>query len=209
MALEESNNILVVGNGESRKDVDLNLFKNYITVGCNALHRDFTTDYLVCCDRRMADEAVRNPYTNNTLIYVREEWYRHFRKVLKNKNIQQLPELPFRGELKKDQPEHWGSGCYAVLLAAHSKSKCIYLLGFDLYSSTNSVNNVYKGTQNYSKVESPAVDYSFWIYQIGKVFRHFTDKKFTIINNADWKLPDSWLLENVEFRNIEQLTVDS
>ena len=209
MGLEESNNVVVVGNGESRKDVNLTQFSNQKIIGCNALHRDFTADYLICCDRRMADEAVKNPNTSNTLIYVREEWYRHFRKVLKNKNIHQLPLLPFTGELKKDQPEHWGSGCYAVLLAAQLGFKEISIIGFDLYSTNNHVNNLYKDTRNYSKNDSPAVDHSYWVYQLGKVFTCFTDSKFIIYNNADWKRPDGWILDNTEFRNIEQLTVDS
>jgi len=208
-ALEESNNVLVIGNGESRRGVELEQFKKYTTIGCNALHREFTTDHLICCDRRMADEAVRNPNSANSLIYVREQWYRHFRKVLKNKNIHQLPMLPFTGELKKDQPEHWGSGAYAVLLAAQLGFKEIYLLGFDLYSTNNNVNNIYKGTQNYSKIESPAVDYSYWVYQLGNIFRHYLNSKFIIINNQSWVLPEGWRLNNTEFKNIEQMLVDS
>lgn len=203
-----SNKVLVVGNGESRKDIQLKKF-NYPIIGCNALHREFTTNYLVCCDRRMADEAVKNPSTSITNIYVRKEWYQHFRKILKNKNIKALPDLPFFGELKKDQPEHWGSGCYAVLLAALFGFTEIQLLGFDLYSTNNKVNNIYKGTRNYSNSDSQAVDCSFWIYQIGKIFRHYPDKKFIIINSSNWKLPDQWVNNNVELRNIEQLTIDS
>ena len=208
MGSEKSNKVLVVGNGESRKDIQLKNF-NYPIIGCNALHREFTADYLICCDRRMADEAVKNPKSSTTEIYVREEWYRHFRKILKNKNIRTVPNLPFSGDLKKDQPEHWGSGCYAVLLAACLGFNEIQLLGFDLYSIDSRVNNLYKGTQNYSKSDSQAVDYSFWVYQIGKVFRHFSNQTFVIFNSADWQFPDQWNLNNVRFKNIEQLTVDS
>lgn len=209
MASEESNKALVIGNGESRRDVNLIQFNNFKIIGCNAIHRDVQVDYLVCCDRRMADEAVKNVKFEKPLIYVRAEWYRYFRKTLKHKNIQELPLLPFKGELKKDQPQHWGSGCYAVLLAATFEFKEIWLLGFDLYSENNQVNNIYKNTQHYSKDSSPAVDYSFWVYQISKIFRHFNDKKFIVINKQNWIFPDSWVLENVEFKNIEQITVDS
>jgi hypothetical protein len=205
--LEELNKVLVVGNGESRKNIQLKNF-NYSVIGCNALHRDFTVNHLVCCDRRMADEAVNNPNMKNSLIYVREDWFHYFRKILKNKNIQHLPPIPFVGELKKDQPEHWGSGCYAVLLAAHLKFQEIQLLGFDLYPIKDRINNVYKGTQNYSKIDSQGVDYSYWVYQIAQVFRYYSDSKFIIFNVLDWKIPQEWVLPNVEFKNIEQLNVD-
>lgn len=207
--MEKSNKAFVIGNGESRKGIDLTQIKNYTTIGCNALHRDFTTDHLICCDRRMADEAVNNPKTNSTSIYVRESWFHYFRKILKNKNIKSLPSIPFVGELKKDQPDHWGSGCYAVLLAAHLQFKEIHLLGFDLYSTNNKVNNVYKGTQNYSKSESQSVDYTYWVHQIAQVFRHYPHSKFIVLNSAGWLMPEDWKLSNVKFKNIEQLTVDS
>lgn len=207
--LEKLNKVLVIGNGESRKDVDLTKFNTQNTIGCNALHRDFTTDHLICCDRRMAEEAVNNKNNSNTLIYVRDNWFHYFRKILKNKNICHLPELPFTGEAKRDQPDHWGSGCYAVLLAASLGFDEIRLLGFDLYSVNNKVNNVYKGTKNYSDRNSQAVDYSYWVYQIGQVFRHHPKSKFVVFNLPGWELPAEWKLTNVEFKNIEQLTVDS
>lgn len=191
---------LVVGNGESRKGIDLEQFQEeYTTIGCNALHRDFTTDHLICCDRRMATEATQNPLTKNTLIYVRDHWYHYFRKIEKNKNIRHLPQIPYVGELKKDQPEHWGSGGYALLLAASLEFKDITLLGFDLYPMLERVNNIYKGTSNYAKPDSQAVDYSYWVYQIGLVFKHYPDCQFTILNKAGWTLPDDWKKNNVTF----------
>ncbi len=209
MGLEESNNVLVIGNGESRKYLDLTQFSNRTTIGCNALHRDFTPNHLICCDRRMADEAVNNPNNFSTKIYVRDSWFHYFRKILKNKNICHLPPLPFVGETKKDQPDHWGSGCYAILLAAHLNFKEIKIIGFDLYSANNKVNNVYKGTTNYSKPDSQAVDYSYWVHQIAQVFRYHPTLNFIIFNKEDWEQPTDWQLPNVKFKNIEQLSVDS
>ena len=52
-----------IGNGESRKDFDVNALKPYGTVyGANAIFRDTTVDHLVCCDRRMAMETVSAKY---------------------------------------------------------------------------------------------------------------------------------------------------
>lgn len=197
----------VIGNGESRRNTNIsNLKSNHVLIGCNAIHRDYTMDHLVCCDRRMAEEAVNNPNNIDTKIYVRDDWWRYYFKIRKHKNTKTVPELPYKGEGKQDQPLHWGSGGYAVLVAASLGFKNVKLLGFDLYpTSSNKVNNIYKGTNNYSKEDSHGIDYSFWVYQIEKVFKHYPKIKFTVINNADWIMPSSWSSKiNVQFENISQ-----
>ena len=194
---------LVIGNGESRKSVDLNNLKyKYTLIGCNAVHRDAVVDHLICCDRRMVDEAVNNSNTKEALIYVRPSWFHYFRKILKNKNIRLVPKLPYVGEDKKDQPDHWGSGGYAVLLAAGLGFENINLLGFDLYPVNEKVNNVYKGTTNYARPDGQAIDYSYWVYQISQIFSHYPNTKFRIINHSGWEMPANWQKDNVTFINI-------
>jgi len=184
-----SPNVLVIGNGESRIGCNLNELKDrYVLIGCNAIHRDVRVDHLICCDRRMVLEAEKNIQINETKIYTRSS----------------VPALPYRGELKQDQAEHWGSGGFAVLLGAQISSD-ITLLGFDLYAKNNQVNNVYKGTQNYSKEDSRPVDHSYWVYQISKVFEYYPDKQFTIVNYPDWNMPLNWQRSNVKFKNIVDL----
>lgn len=203
--LDNVSSVFVIGNGESRNNLNLNSLKiNNILVGCNALHRDIIVDHLVCCDRRMVEEAVANPTTKSTTIYVRQDWFKYYRKIQKNKNIQLVPPLPYQGEHKIDRPEHWGSGGYAVLVAANL-SKEVSLIGFDLYSKNNKVNNVYKNTKNYSKDDAQAVDYSFWIYQTAKIFQYYPNVKFTVFNKLDWQPPKEWQQDNVSFRNIDEL----
>ena len=133
---------LVIGNGESRKGINLNKFKNFETVGCNALHRDIAVDHLVCCDRRMVEESITSNNTINTKIYVRDEWYRYFRKIRKDKRIQCLPSIPYQSDRKQDKPINWGSGPYAILVAANLQPKKITLLGFDLYGLEGNANNI-------------------------------------------------------------------
>lgn len=191
---------VVIGNGESRKSVDLESYRSEHTlIGCNALHRDISVDHLICCDRRMVDEAISNPNIGDTLIYVRNSWYHFFRKILKNKKIQHLPSVPTVGNTKKDHPDHWGSGCYAILLAAHLGFKEITLVGFDLYPIRDRVNNIYKDTQNYAKADTPAVDHSYWVYQTAIVFGHYPDIKFNIVNHHNWPMPVEWQKNNVTF----------
>lgn len=147
----------------------------------------------------MIEEAVQNPNTVASLIYVRDDWYKFYRKVKKHKNIKTVPELPYTGEHKVDQPVNWGSGCYAVLLAATLGFKEIKIVGFDLYPVNEKVNNIYKDTPNYSSSKSKPVDYSYWVYQINQVIKHFPDSKFIFVNRDDWEVPPEWKKFNVEF----------
>jgi len=197
-------NSLVVGNGESRAGIDLTSFKNdYTLIGCNAIHRDMPVDHLVCCDRRMVEEAVKSKNTLDTSIHVRPDWYRYFRKIRKDKRIHQVPDLPYNGTLKQDQPLHWGSGTYAVLLGA-MLSDVIILTGFDLYSNTGKVNNIYKDTENYLSSDKNSIDPSYWIYQTSKIFEAFPSRDFIIINDKNWQVPKEWKFKNVTFEEISK-----
>ena len=190
---------LVIGNGESRRQVDISTYTDHVLIGCNAIHRDLNVNHLICCDRRMAEEAVNNPNTEDTEIYVRDHWHHYFRKIRKNKNVNLLPEGPTRGELKKDQGEHWGSGGYAVLLAAVLGHEEVTMIGFDLYPIDQAVNNIYKGTVNYARTGSQAVDPSYWVYQIASVFMYYPNTTFVIYNRQGWNMPPEWRKNNVEF----------
>jgi hypothetical protein len=195
---------LVVGNGESRKGLDLENYCDYTIIGCNALHRDYRVDHLVCCDQRMVREALDNDSVYS--IYTRERYYRDFKKLQKIKTVKLLPGLPYQGKFKADMAEHWGSGPYAVLLACSLGFRNIKIIGFDLYGKEHKINNVYKGTTHYLKESSNAVDPSFWIYQIKQIFYHYPDVNFEIYNNKDWSCPESWLQSNVknfEIKNLE------
>ena len=172
--------MLVIGNGESRKDIDINICGD-IKVGCNAIFRDFYVNHLICCDRRMVIEAQKEH--NYGAIYTRADWIDQF------KLCGLVPQLPYKGNTKLDDPWHWGSGPYAVLLGTIIASKWsekpeIHMIGFDL--DTGLYNNIYKGTENYNDADSSPVDPSYWIYQIDKVFENFPEANFTYYNNKPW-----------------------
>src|SRR5210317_693501 len=138
-----SENHLVIGNGESRKPIKINLLKNkFTTFGCNAVCRDYEIDHLVCVDRRMVKEALAYKVQN---IYTRQDWKKYF----PGPDVQTVPELPYKSDKRWDQPFHWGSGPYALLLSATMDPQHVHLIGFDLQSTTTTVNNIYKGTENY------------------------------------------------------------
>ena len=74
-----------------------------------------------------------------------------------------------------------------------------------MFSGTGSVNNVYKDTNHYDRADKHAVDPSYWIHQISKVFEYFPLNKFTVYQNRQWTLPDSWKYPNVFLDNLDFL----
>jgi hypothetical protein len=201
--------VLVVGNGESRSNIDLKKFQNKVPiVGCNAIHRDISVDHLICCDHRMVLESLENPNNSKSLIYIRDEWYHTYRKLLKYKNIKPLPPIPDQTKNRADQSRNWGSGTYAHLIASMLDADNIYMLGFDLYGNRHLVNNIYKDTNNYARKNTKSVDPTYWIYQSAKIFNHYYHKKYYIINHDHWDIPDLWKLPNVIHYSIEKFNND-
>lgn len=208
--LAKSDNCLVIGNGESRKNINLETFKEHYTlIGCNALCRDIILDHLVVCDKRMMEEAVNHANTSTSTVHVRDDWYHYYRKIKKNKNVMCLPDIPYTGTSKPDEKRNWGSGTYAVLISAQMNFSNIFLLGFDLYDSNSRVNNIYKDTANYSPSTSQPIDPAYWIYQCSQVFKHNQNKNFTIVNKTEWNFPESWRQKNVEFRSLNSFLLDN
>lgn len=196
--------VIVIGNGESRSNINIKkVTDNYVTVACNAFHRDYISNSLVCCDRDTAIEALNNPKLSQSRILVRNDFYENNRDRFPSYKLEPVPRLPFPILERQDEPEHWGSGTYAVLHACYLGSREVFLIGFDLYGRNNHVNNCYKGTINYSTADSQPVDPSYWIYQISKIFEYFVVKDFYIINNAAWPMPPQWQRPNVAFWDID------
>ena len=195
-----------IGNGESRTTVNVNNLPRP-RVGCNAIHRDYDVDYLICVDKRMVQEALRAEVNirKDTLVYTRPDWYPQFKTL----RLRQVPPLPYKGEQRWDEPFQWGSGPYAVLVAAmFAKEKEVNLLGFDLHSKTDTVNNIYKGTPNYDDADKRAVDPRYWIHQIGMVFNCFPKIQFTIYQD-NWDLPKAWNYPNVTVDNISNISYNT
>jgi hypothetical protein len=193
-----------IGNGESRSKVNIDKL-NGPTVGCNAIYRDYYTDYLVCVDRRMMQEALHAEVNirKDTLVYTRPDWYDQFKTL----RVREVPDLPYKGTERWDEPFQWGSGPYAVLIAAmYAKEGYVAMLGFDLHSKTKLVNNVYKDTPNYDSADKRAVDPRYWIHQIGKVIECFPSRQFLIYQEKGWELPKAWKYPNVVVDSINKIS---
>jgi hypothetical protein len=197
--------MLIIGNGESRKDLDIDSIDD-IKIGCNAIFRDFRVTFLSCCDRRMVQEAVESKVNNHTTVYTRTDWIRYFKN---ENNIKTYPDLPYTERIiRPDEPFQWGSGPYAVLLGAMFNNSTNRLIGFDCWGSGDGkrfINNVYKGTKNYHVENYRATGPSYWIHQIGKVIECFPNQKFIFYNNADWEMPKEWIHPNSEKKVLTKL----
>jgi len=194
--------MLAIGNGESRSEIDLSLLEDP-KIGCNAILRDFLVDHLVCVDRKMVKEAAESNIARTVTVYTRPDWIREYQHC---PNVRQVPDLPYKGDERWDDPFHWGSGPYCVLLACQlTKTRSVSLIGFDLYSKSQTVNNVYKGTNNYNSKDSRPVDPRYWIRQIGKLVEIYQDIEFVIYQDQEWQLPELWNKENVFVDSINKL----
>jgi hypothetical protein len=193
--------MLVVGNGESRHGIQIASL-DYTIIGCNAIYRDFKVDHLVCVDKPMLNEIIDADYHVTSKVHIRKNQFTTFKN---EKNLRIVPNLPYAGNERPDDPVHWGSGPYAVLLAAKLATDDVHLLGFDLYSTDNKVNNIYKDTKNYSLSLKSAVDPRYWIYQISKIFECFPNTRFIIHQEDNWQLPKSWKKSNVSLDSISNL----
>ena len=171
--------MLVIGNGESRQGLNIHGYER-TKIGCNAIYRDHYVHHLICCDRRMVIEAQENNYKGT--LYTRSDWVGQF------KGVETVPLLPYEGDTRPDDPWHWGSGPYAVLLASrlcYEFKQPVHLIGFDV-DMGDVVNNIYAGTKNYAEQGSRPIDPSYWIYQMNKVFEHSKDIQFIYYNNKPW-----------------------
>jgi hypothetical protein len=176
--------MLVIGNGESRKLINLNGL-NGPKIGCNAIHRDLFVDYLVAIDRRCVEEALQS--TNFTALYS---------TLALNSKINILPTtVPLLNP---------NSGPYAIILGAELSSQ-VHLIGFDLWSKDGLINNVYKDTQNYNKSTYCAVDPNYWIEDIGNIFKYYCNTQFFVYNIANWQLPVNWQQPNVKLQDIKYI----
>ena len=152
----------VLGNGISRKDIDVDVLLSLGTVyGCNALYRTHTPHVLVATDRPIAEQIQNSGY------------------ALKNKFFTRRP-IPDSGAMIVPE-EYFGfsSGPIATALAAKDVHPRIYMLGFDMGPTVGGqFNNVYADTQHYKRLGSQPTFTGNWIKQAMKVMRDFPNQKF-------------------------------
>lgn len=182
----------VIGNGVSRKPINLNRLKEIAPIyGCNALYREFAPDYLIAVDTKMIKEITLNDYHKRHTVWTNP-----------NNMTNQIEGLhifkPNKG---------WSSGPTALWLASEHSYNSIYILGFDYQGvghNKEEVNNIYAGTDNYKNTNDKATYYGNWTRQTMMVANNFPKIRYVrVVAEGDYFVPDH--LKDIQ--NISHITV--
>jgi hypothetical protein len=175
----------VLGNGESRKGIDIDDLKERGTVfACNGVYRTHRPDFLVAVDPKMILEIAESDYPVHN-------------KVWSNFNNQYNKNQKIMDHVNWLQPSlGWSSGPTALKLACDQGHKEIYILGFDYQGHAEGnknnrfrFNNVFKDTRNYKKSNDEATFYGNWMNQTKRCLQDYKDIKFHRVVPAGWFTP--------------------
>ena len=164
----------VLGNGESRKGIEINDLKEKGTVfACNGVFRTHQPHFLIAVDPKMMLEISETDYVVHN-------------KVYSNYNAQYTKHQKLLDHVQWFKPSlGWSSGPTALRLACDQGFKEIYILGFDYQGLSEGnknnrfrVNNVFKDTRNYKKGNEQATFFGNWMNQTKKCLQDFKDVKF-------------------------------
>ena len=97
-------------------------------------------------------------------------------------------------------PTGWSTGCTAMHLACQAGAEEIFILGHDLSSYDEELNNLYKGTDNYLSATARGFNSTNWMNQMAAVFNEFSDTEFYWV--------DRQFNEKLYFNNVKDLTKD-
>lgn len=152
----------VLGNGVSRRPVDVNLLmKRGAVYGCNALYRTHTVTALIATDKPIAEEIQKSGYSDNNRFYTR--------RPLPGSKALVVPQKYFG----------YSSGPIAAAIAAQDDHNPVYLLGFDLGpNQVGAFNNLYADTEFYKKTGSVPTYSGNWIRQLCTVMRDYRHRTF-------------------------------
>ena len=77
----------------------------------------------------------------------------------------------------------WSSGATAMYIGCKvEKPKTCYLIGMDMYSTTDFINNLYKDTYGYLSHDESSVTPQNWVIQMGRVMVRYKDIQFIKVN---------------------------
>lgn len=178
----------ILGNGETRlcfnpRDLQ-SLGKVY---ACNRVYQEFTPDVLVSTDTGMAREIQESGYSQKNVHYTRES------------NI-----IPGSGA-RALNPEYTGfsSGPNALALAAADEFPYMFLIGFDLVSLDQHVNNIYTDTPHYVSSDTLKMNHGNWVKQISEIVNKYKNQRVIHVNPLSGFTPASWLtLPNFQVMDI-------
>lgn len=208
--------VFCIGNGESRKDIDLNKIKDYgFIAGCNALYRDFIPDLLVAVNQKMIDEVKKSGF-NGQFAHMRNivDCKGKLKKVMIIDNYREwFIGHPSDGEMFIDtkypaffgEVPGWSSGSLSVLLSINMvETNNVFLIGHDFFSDTGVVNNMYKGTSNYANNNANLTFGGNWIKELREIFLKNPNIEFYRVGREFDKI-DEWS----DIKNVKLISIDN
>ena len=178
----------VVGNGVSRRQVDLDQLKLHGTVyGCNALYREFVPDVLISTDNPISTHIQQSGYSANHTHYTR--------KPLPDTGAQRVPQQYFG----------FSSGPIAVGIAALARHESVYLIGFDMGPTrTGHFNNCYADTEFYKKSSANPTFTGNWVRQLKTIAKeHLTTRFVRVQGDTTAQIPELLGISNMSHMPIE------
>ena len=175
----------VLGNGESRKGIDIDDLKKHGTVfACNGVYRTDKPDFLIAVDPKMVLEIAESDYL------LQNKVYSNFNAQY-NKNPKILDHVQwFKPSLG------WSSGPTALRMACDHGFKEIYILGFDYQGLSEGgknnrfkVNNLFKDSRNYKKGNEQATFFGNWMNQTKKCLQDYPEVNFHRVIPTGWFQP--------------------
>ena len=173
----------VLGNGISRKDIDINaLLKLGPVYGCNALYRTHTPTVLVATDKPISQQIQESGYAKNNRFYTR--------RPVHDSGAQSVPKKYFG----------FSSGPIATALAAMDTHTPIYMLGFDMGpNEIGKFNNVYADTEFYKRSEAPPTYSGNWAKQVITVTKDHPNQQFIrVYGKTTAEIPEFDSVYNIE-----------
>jgi len=187
----------VLGNGESRKGIDIDDLKKLGTVfACNAVYRTHRPDFLIAVDPKMIMEIGESEYMMHNQV-----WSNFNAQYNKNQRIMDHCNW-FKPSLG------WSSGPTALRMACERGFKEIYILGFDYQGHRDGqrfkLNNIFGDTRNYKRRKDEATFYGNWMNQTKRCLQDFKDVKFHRVVPENWFTPKDldWM------KNMQHPTTD-
>lgn len=188
-----SNHALVIGNGTSRLQFNLKKIlehrvgnfdswapakqaRKFFTYGCNALFREYRTDFLIATGDNIIKEIAESGICDRQVVYA---------------NNTSLVEYPGKFHLIP-QNLPFNSGALAAYMAAFDGHKKVFLMGFDGNDTPNYNYNVYAGTTNYPELRTTVLE-DYWILSLLSVMTAYNDVEFVrVAPTSSFRTPEPW-----------------
>ena len=162
--------ITIIGNGESRKGIDVNRLKG-LKVGCNGIYLYNSVDYICAMDKFWRDKIIKESHI--PLI-----------SRLHNNSFQTTLEL-YNGKWVNTNCAYRGycSGISALDYMSDLYKETFYLIGFDFDYKGETVNHMYKGTPNHPKANRPAQNENIFLKQFLETVQRYPKNKYFWVND--------------------------